>query len=102
MESADRVALACHLGPDGDALGSMLALAIALAERRKKITASWGSDPFSVPRQYAYLPHQDLLSPPAEFPAAPDLMVTFDAGSFERLGTLEANARAAATLIVVD
>jgi phosphoesterase RecJ-like protein len=102
IDAPGRIALACHLGPDGDALGSMLALAIALNERGRETVASWGSEPFSVPRQYSFLPRLELLSPPESFPAAPEVMITFDAGSFERLGTLEGNARAARTLIVVD
>jgi phosphoesterase RecJ-like protein len=102
IDGAERVALACHLGPDGDALGSMLALTIALHERGRETIASWGSDPFVVPRQYSFLPDLELLSPPSSFPVAPEMMITFDAGSFERLGTLEENARAAASLIVVD
>jgi len=102
IAGAEQVALACHLGPDGDALGSLLALTIALNERGTKTIASWGSDPFTIPPHYTYLPKLDLLSPPESFPAAPDLMITFDAGSFERLGSLEANARASKWLLVVD
>jgi phosphoesterase RecJ-like protein len=99
--AAPRIALACHLGPDGDALGSMLALTIALHARGIETVASW-SEPFGVPKQYAFLPRQELCRPPAEFPEAPELMITFDAGSIERLGTLEPNARAAKQLVVVD
>ena len=102
IEGARTIALACHLGPDGDALGSMLALTIALKERGHETVASWGSDPFAIPPHYTYLPGLDLLSPPADFPPAPDVMITFDAGSFERLGSLEPNARAAKDLIVID
>ena len=102
IEGARHVALACHLGPDGDALGSMLALTIALHERGLETAASWGSDPFEIPPHYTYLPGLDLLSPPSAFPSAPDLMITFDAGSFERLGTLEPNARATRNLVVID
>ena len=102
ISSADTVALACHLGPDGDALGSLLALTIALQEQGKKTVASWGSDPFTTPPHYTYLPKLDLLSPPSDFPTEPDLMITFDAGSFERLGSLEPNARAAKQLVVLD
>jgi phosphoesterase RecJ-like protein len=102
IEGAPEVALACHQGPDGDALGSMLALALALRKRGRKTVASWGSDPFVTPRHYSFMPGLDLLSPPEEFPDAPDVMVTFDCGSFERLGTLEPNGKAAAQLVVVD
>jgi phosphoesterase RecJ-like protein len=102
ISEAPRIALACHLGPDGDALGSLLALTIALRNAGNETVASWGSDPFEVPPHYKYLPRLDLLSPPASFPATPDLMITFDAGSMERLGSLEPNARAAHKLIVID
>lgn len=101
INAAEQPVLACHLGPDGDALGSMVALALGLATRGRKVTASW-SEPFGVPRQYDWLSGLDLLSPPSDVPAEPDVMITFDAGSLERLGTLEPNARAAKKLIVVD
>lgn len=102
LRRASRIAFACHLGPDGDALGSMMALTIALKEAGHDVVASWGSDPFEVPAQYRFLPHLELLVPPAEYPAEPDLMITFDAGSIGRLGSLEQHARAAKTLLVID
>ncbi|HJR19237.1 MAG TPA: bifunctional oligoribonuclease/PAP phosphatase NrnA [Actinomycetota bacterium] len=102
IESASEIVLACHQGPDGDALGSMLALQLALRERGVKAQASWGSDPFVVPKHYTFLPGLDGLSPPEDVPAAPELMVTFDCGSYERLGTLEPNAKASHALVCVD
>jgi bifunctional oligoribonuclease and PAP phosphatase NrnA len=102
IDASNEIVLACHQGPDGDALGSMLALALALKKRGRPVIASWGSDPFVVPRHYAFLPQLDLLSPPSSVPAAPELMITFDCGSFERLGLLEPNARAAKQLVVID
>lgn len=102
LSATSDVALACHVGPDGDALGSMLALGIGLRARGCTVTASWGSDPFAIPRQYTFLPGLDLLSPPDAVPAAPGVMVTFDAGSIDRLGSLADAAQAASTLIVVD
>jgi bifunctional oligoribonuclease and PAP phosphatase NrnA len=80
----------------------MLALHLALAKDGGRPVSSWGSDPFVVPRHYAFLPRLDVLSPPDLVPASPDLMVTFDCGSVERLGLLEPNARAAKSVIVVD
>lgn len=102
IEGASQIVLACHQGPDGDALGSMLALALALRKRGRETVPSWGSVPFAVPRHYAFLPGLDLLSPPEQVPTTPELMVTFDCGSIERLGTLEPNARAAKQLVVID
>jgi len=102
IRGASAIALACHQGPDGDALGSMLALGLALRKAGKDVVASWGSDPFLVPKHYGFLPGQELIVEPHAYPAAPQLMITFDAGSFDRLGTLEPNGHAAGTLIVVD
>ena len=102
LRDGDDIALACHLGPDGDALGSLLALALALRKLGKRTVASWGSEPFRVPPQYAFLPGLDLLSPPGEFPVAPDVLVTFDTGSVDRLGSLAPVAEKAAHVLVVD
>ena len=49
LRDADQVALACHVGPDGDALGSMLGLGAALRSLGKDVVASWGGEPFEVP-----------------------------------------------------
>lgn len=102
LRDADEVALACHVGPDGDALGSMLALGAGLRSLGKKVVASWGGQPFEVPAAYSSLPALDLLVDPADFPAAPDLFVTFDTGSADRLGSLADRVTAAACCLVVD
>ena len=102
LRDADEVALACHLGPDGDALGSLLALALGLRSLGKDVVASWGSEPFRVPGQYAFLPGLDLLSPPAAVPEAPALLVTFDTGSVDRLGSLAPAVARAGCVLVVD
>jgi phosphoesterase RecJ-like protein len=101
IEQATVLALACHVWPDGDALGSMLALHhLAAAEGRASV-ASW-SEPEQVAPHYAFLPGLDTVTKAADFPASPEVMVTFDSGSLERLGTLVPSARAAGELIVVD
>ena len=105
LDSADQVCLACHLRPDADALGSMLALAQALAARPgspARVVASFGDAPFEVPAILRFLPGIDFLSPPVAFPARPQVMVTLDAASMDRLGSLAASAAAADELIVVD
>ncbi|HVE45570.1 MAG TPA: bifunctional oligoribonuclease/PAP phosphatase NrnA [Acidimicrobiales bacterium] len=98
---APEVALACHVSPDGDALGSMLALHHLCLAQGKPSVASW-SEPFEVAPHYRFLPGLDLATKPADFPAEPEVMVSFDCGSLGRLGDLKANASAAGTLIVLD
>jgi phosphoesterase RecJ-like protein len=96
------VVLACHVNPDGDALGSMLALGIALRDAGVHVQASFGSEPFAIPAAYAGLPGLDLLVPPRELPAEPGLLVTFDTGSVDRLGSLARLVTAAADTLVLD
>ena len=102
LRAADEVALACHVGPDGDALGSMLALGLALRSLGKRVVASWGGEPFEVPASYSFLPGLELLVPASRFPAAPELLVTLDTGSADRLGSLADRTRTAGCCIVVD
>ena len=99
--AAPAVGLACHVSPDGDALGSMLALHHVLRSAGMTSTASF-SEPFVVAPHYRELPGLDLLTPPHQFPAEPAVMATFDSGSLARLGDLEGPAKAAGELIVID
>jgi phosphoesterase RecJ-like protein len=105
LVAASQICLACHVRPDGDALGSMLAVAHALRQRRgpaAEVVASFGDRPFSVPRILRFLPGVDLLTPPGDYPERPEVMVAFDAASPDRLGPLAASAARAGELIVLD
>ncbi|HWS44659.1 MAG TPA: bifunctional oligoribonuclease/PAP phosphatase NrnA [Acidimicrobiia bacterium] len=101
IRHAPLVGLACHINPDGDALGSMLAMHHALRAAGMPSTASF-SEPFVIAPHYRDLPGLDLLTPPDQFPREPAVMVTFDSGSLGRLGDLERPAKAAGELVVVD
>lgn len=101
IAGADSIALACHVNPDGDALGSMLGLFHVLRAGGRDVVGSF-SKPFVIAPHYRELPGLDLLTHPAEFPSEPDVMVTFDCGSLGRLGDLEPAAKAARELIVLD
>lgn len=100
VADADLVTLACHVGPDGDALGSMLGLALAAESQGKEVTASFGS-PFVVPPSLSFLP-VDRLVPPADVDPEPELMIVLDVGSPDRLGELAGNAHKAEKVIVLD
>lgn len=101
IEGVTEVALACHVGPDGDALGSMLAMHHLCRANGKPSIASW-PEPFVVAPHYTFLPGLDLTTKPLDFPARPDVMITFDCGSLDRLGELGAAAKEAGELIVLD
>jgi phosphoesterase RecJ-like protein len=101
IADAPALALACHIGPDGDALGSLLAMHHLALAHGKPSVASW-SEPFLVAPHYDFLPGLDACTKPADFPPAPEVMVTFDCGSLARLGTLAGSAQQARELIVLD
>lgn len=101
IDAAGEVALACHVAPDGDALGSMLALGLALRARGVPVRCGFAGSP-RVPATYAYLPGQELLVDEADFPAAPALLVTLDTSSVDRLAALAPSVAGAGEVLVVD
>ena len=100
VRQADRIGLACHVGPDGDALGSMLGFAVAAVAAGKTVFPSFG-EPHTVPDAYRFLP-TGLLVAPRDVPNGLDLFLTFDSGSLDRIGDLAGPAGTAGGLIVVD
>ena len=101
IAGARQVALACHVNPDGDALGSMLGLFHVLRASGHDVVCSFPA-PFVVAPHYRELPGLDLITDPDIFPVEPDVMVTFDCGSLGRLSGLEPAAKAARELVVID
>ncbi len=94
------VLLACHVNPDGDALGSMLGFALGL--RRLGLRGGRASfpGPLEIPEPFRGLPGLDLLVPAAQAPRDPELVFCFDAASEGRLGELA--DRLGPTTIVLD
>jgi phosphoesterase RecJ-like protein len=100
IEQARRIVAIGHVHPDGDALGSALAVAIAARAAGKEAWVTFG-EPFSVPDQFRYL-DRDVVVAPDEVPSDIDVVVACDTANPERLGTALAIAERAGTLIVVD
>ena len=71
-----------HVRPDGDCIGSQLALALALRHEGKQVTV-WNQD--SVPQKYKFLNREGLLEKPRSGEAF-DCVIATDCASFERLG----------------
>ncbi|MEO8107842.1 MAG: DHH family phosphoesterase [Actinomycetes bacterium] len=102
--SARSLLLLGHVSPDGDALGSALAAGLALASLpgERRIEVSFGDDPFIVPANLSWMPGADLLVPAVDVSPDPEVVVTFDASSIDRLGILRSIAEQAPLLIGVD
>ncbi|MDH4353172.1 MAG: bifunctional oligoribonuclease/PAP phosphatase NrnA [Actinomycetota bacterium] len=101
---ARSVLLLGHVAPDGDALGSALAVGLALRSLpgERRVAVSFGDEPFAVPANLSWLPGLDLVRPPSATDPSPDVVATFDASSMDRLGCLGPVADAAPALVVVD
>jgi len=87
-----------HIRPDGDALGSLLGLSLAI-ERSGRRVAALLADP--VPANYRFLPGADrVLHEPPAWQA--DLGIVVDCDGLSRLGSLEPAFDALPYLIDID
>ena len=103
IHAARTIAISGHTNPDGDAIGSALALGLALRGTypEKDVTFLLADDA-PVPRVYRFLPSSDEMVPAVRYEETPDLFVSVDAPTLERLHDSAAVARRAGSTIVID
>jgi bifunctional oligoribonuclease and PAP phosphatase NrnA len=102
--SGEPLALACHVNPDGDALGSTLALHHLCQANGVDTVVSW-PNPLPVAAHYRSVPGVCDAVSSDRFPSEPAAMFTFDCGSVGRLAELGSAAQwavAHSALVVVD
>jgi len=73
-----------HYRPDGDAIGSQLALTLALRDLGKTVEA-WNDD--EVPAKFKFLPGVNLITKPPATPKAFDVVISIDSSTWQRVGT---------------
>jgi phosphoesterase RecJ-like protein len=91
------ILVSVHKSPDGDALGSQIALMLALEKMGKTVTAH-NLDP--VPEIYRFLPHQDRITSGPDVAGRFDAMIVLDSDP-PRTGLFSGDYPAA-TLINID
>lgn len=98
LRAAERVLLACHVNPDGDTMGSALALGLALRDSGKQVAIVCPDEP---PRAYRFMPGSEtfLRSAPEE---TFDVAVAVDCDGFHRLGAAGPAVRKATRVIEMD
>ena len=101
LAPGSRVLLACHVNPDGDALGSMLGFAQGLLQLGVTELQCSFPGPLSVPAPLS-MPAMHLLVPEETAYEKPDLFLTFDAASTTRLGKLAHRFDTAPVSIALD
>jgi phosphoesterase RecJ-like protein len=84
IRNSRTIAIAGHIRPDGDCVGSQLGLTLALQAEGKKVVC-WNEDP--IPEKYRFLDPDHVIRKPKRGLAF-DCVIAADAASFERLGTV--------------
>lgn len=84
LRDSQRIAVISHVRPDGDALGSQLALSLALKAMGKDVFV-WNED--GMLEKYSFLPSAELVVRPPADPEDVDLAVALDTAIQNRLGT---------------
>ena len=94
-----RFAILSHVRPDGDALGSQLALALSLKQLGKDVRV-WNED--GMLEKYSFLARAQLLTKPPSGPEDVDVAIALDTAIQNRLGTAFPAIRTAKIWINID
>ncbi|MGZ4551945.1 MAG: DHH family phosphoesterase [Mycobacteriaceae bacterium] len=101
LQAAESVTVLCHMNPDADAVGSALALGIALQRAGTSVQVSFAS-PAALTESLASLPGGELLVAAKQVAREVDLLVAVDCGSLGRLGALRDRTEGAQQTLVID
>jgi bifunctional oligoribonuclease and PAP phosphatase NrnA len=98
------VVIAAHVGPDGDALGAALGLHLVLSRLGARTLPTVGEQPLKIPAPLAVLPGVGDLVEAASLPPADEvaLLITVDAASPQRLGSVAGYVAAGVPTLVLD
>lgn len=99
--NAKDVTLVAHVQPDADALGSALAVGLALRQRGTTVRVTFG-ELADAPESLRRLDVANLIVSPDEVPAAPELLIALDTSSRARLGCLSDRVDTSGAVLVVD
>ncbi len=97
LKKYDRYLLGCHLHPDGDAIGSLLAFGLALETAGKKVAMVL---PGGVPEIFRFLEGTEKILPAPSF--APEAIIALDCADRERLFLPEEVFAAGVPLVNID
>lgn len=98
---AKSVVVCGHVRPDGDAVGSVLGLTLALRDNGIAAVPTLADDESAAPDTYGWLPGFGLYVAASQL-EVPDVFVALDTPNLDRLGVAGELASKAATLIVMD
>ena len=96
LKNSQRVLLASHVNPDGDAIGALLAIGIALEQMGCEVVRFNES---AIPAVYRFLPSVDKICNRLHHPERFDTAVVLDCGDLSRVGSI-ADAIAAMPMVI--
>ncbi len=99
MEKEERFLITSHVRPDGDSIGTQLAIGIMLNEMGKKVTIL-NDDP--VPKCYSFLPHSDWIKSSLNNDSQFDAVIILDCSEWERIGRIAPLAQKISAIINID
>ena len=99
IKDSQHILIASHAEPDGDSLGSLLALGLALAKLDKQITMH---NPSPIPAVYRFLPGADRIVRQIKNSQTYDLALVLDCGDLARIGETSAEVDKIPILINID
>jgi phosphoesterase RecJ-like protein len=101
LSAAGTVGIVCHVFPDADTIGAGLALALVLSQAGKDVQVAFAA-PAVLPESLQTLPGGHLLVAPDLMRRDPDLVITVDIPSVNRLGDLRDLAEPDREVLVID
>ena len=99
LRAHSQFTLMSHVRPDGDALGCIIALGLALRQLGKDVTL-WNED--GVAEKFRFLPGWELVSRPPGEPREVEVAIALDTATRQRLGTALAAVKSAKLWINID
>ena len=99
IKDSQHILIASHAEPDGDSLGSLLALGLALTKLDKQITMH---NPSPIPAVYRFLPGADRIVRQIKNSQTYDLALVLDCGDLARIGETSAEVDKIPILINID
>lgn len=83
LDQASHILAVTHIDPDGDAIGSLTAVGVALSQLGKQFTLLCDD---AIPSRYAYLPMSEAIRSSLNSAAEYDMIIAIDCGDEGRLG----------------
>jgi phosphoesterase RecJ-like protein len=99
LQHSPELVLCCHADPDGDALGSLLGLGLAL---RNQGHCPQLVSPDGIPFTYDFLPGAKSVATQIKASNCPPVVIVLDCGDLERIGSLADEIIMAPQIINID